>query len=83
MIKYLRVTMPDGSKWDIPAKVIIEDKEKKTKEKSLQMDNEQIIEWAAKNLHWLDVKRCAIKVINGQIDYQRGLAQGEKEIIEK
>lgn len=28
MVKYLRVTMPDGSKWDVPAQMIAHDRAK-------------------------------------------------------
>lgn len=83
MIKYVRITMPDGSKWDIPAKVIMEDKQKRIQKAVENYNDSELIDWVENGIKWADVKRCAVKVINGSIDYQSGLKSGKKEIINK
>lgn len=83
MIKYLRISMPDESIWDIPLKIVLEDRKKYLKNQEENIDNDEIINWVEHHMKWIDIKRYAIKVINGQVNYQLGLKQGKKEIIEK
>ena len=76
--KLLRVTMPDGSKWDVPVRKIAEhraryymkDPELGTFEKSynedtiplFESDDYAIEDWAANNMNWKDIVAFARKV---------------------
>jgi hypothetical protein len=76
--KYLRVTMPDGSKWDVAVRKIAEHRaryyyerspEQNTFEKSyeqtialFEVHGYSIEDWAANNMNWEDVKSAAKKV---------------------
>lgn len=75
MKKYLRVDMPDGSKWDVPVEVIARNRAEHYKsefgndvEKSLtedtmplfDNDDYEIEDWAANNMNWSDVEIVAI-----------------------
>jgi len=76
--KILRVTMPDGSKWDVPVRKIAEhraryymkDPELGTFEKSynedtiplFESDDYEIEDWSANNMNWKDVVAFARKV---------------------
>jgi len=94
-MKFLRVTMPDGSKWDVPARVIAENRAKYYAEvdsdttyqeefEFTMSDNYELKDWAAGNMNWSDVENHAQYVINPPTpDYQEGWVNGEKEIIEK
>jgi hypothetical protein len=103
--KYLEVIMPDGSKWDIPAKIIAENRAKyyaehdtdktsgeefdKVFKEEVELllndpDGEDvIIDWAANNMNWSDVKDFAVKVSDMEVDYQEGWVNGDKEVIKK
>ena len=91
--KYLRVTMPDNSKWDVPARLIAHDRAKYYAEKGESYqeeydyvinDDSELIDWAAGNMNWSDVKDMAMKIElpEPKVDYQEGWVNGEKEIIE-
>jgi hypothetical protein len=94
--KYLRVTMPNGQKYDIPAKVIANnratyyaDKEGKGKYQEeydfTLNDKFELQDWAANNMNWEDVEDLAelVKENKQKVDFQEGWINGEKEIIEK
>jgi hypothetical protein len=95
--KYLRVTMPDGSQWDIPAEIVADDRAKyyakidtdttyKEEYEYTLSDDSEIFDWAANNMNWDDVKDHAVKVSEYHMtaaDFQEGWVNGEKEIIEK
>lgn len=92
--KYLRVTMPDGSKWDIPARRIALNRAEHYGKNSAPVisvefgfamrNHDELIDWAANNMDWSDVKNEAINVRTpDQPDYQEGWVNGEKEVIEK
>ena len=101
--KYLRVKMPDGSKWDVPARVIAEDRAKYyaefvskrdeldydtvyKEEFEFTMDDKyELKDYAADNMDWSDVAEHAVKAEEepGEVDYQEGWVNGEKEIILK
>jgi len=72
-----RITMPDGSKWDVPVKVIAENRahyyahqDGKTYSESLEYDTlplfkatpYEIEDWAADNMNWDDISSYAIRV---------------------
>ncbi len=74
--QYLRATMPDGSKWDVPVMVIARhraaeyadefdnDVERSLKEDTLPLfekNSWEIKHWAAGNMDWDDVKDHAVK----------------------
>ena len=95
--KYLRVTMPDGSRWDVPVMLIVNDRAKyyaKTrldpethfkKEVEYALNDEcEIKDWAANNMNWEDVVLQAQIVLEvREVDYQEGWINGEQEVIEK
>jgi len=93
--KYLRVTMPDGSKWDVPALLIAQNRARSIvevdtetsfdEEVKFALENEyEILDWAANYMNWKDVEKDA-RIVNEdrKIDYQKGWVNGDQEIIEK
>ena len=93
--KYLRVTMPDGRRWDIPALFIAQHRAKAIVEtdpetnfdaevKFALNDEYEIQDWAANNMNWKDVE-LQVQMVNEDItaDYQEGWVNGNKEIIER
>lgn len=75
--RYLRVTMPDGTRWDVPVMVIAKDRAdeyahefdgdaaKSLNEDTLPLfleDEDEIKDWAENNMNWSDVKSVAIRV---------------------
>lgn len=81
--KYLRVTMPDGSKWDVPIKVIAESRARYyakadgvSYEESYEKDTISLFEedayniedWAANNMNWEDVKALAVRASDAEDD---------------
>jgi hypothetical protein len=95
MTKYIRVTMPDGSKYDVPAFLVAENRALYYTEKEgsgvynveykFTMENDdELLDWAANNMDWVDVKKYAIKVdTEKDTDFQEGWLNGDKEIVEK
>jgi hypothetical protein len=93
-MKYLRVTMPDGSKWDVPASIVAENRALHysdgvkdgdyDEEYETAMAHEYTIkDWAANNMNWSDVQDEARKVSEPNLgDFQEGWMNGEKEIVE-
>lgn len=93
--KYLRVTMPDKSKWDIPALLIAQHRAKAIIETDIETsfdaevkfaleDEYEIQDWAANNMNWKDVVLQAQKVIEpDSVNYQEGWINGDQEIIER
>lgn len=104
-MKYIRVTMPDGSKWDIFASFIARDRARyyakreggeinskewrkiyKEEYEITMEDRLELIDWLANNMNWSDVENIAEKIednILREKDFQEGICNGEKEIIEK
>lgn len=94
--KYLRVEMPDGSKWDVPAGVIAHDRAlsfaggvntsdvfRNEYDYTLKNDYE-LKDWASNNMNWSDVWNCAEMVQAPQeVNFQEGWMNGDKEIVEK
>lgn len=94
---FLRVTMPDGSKWDVLVSVIAWNRakhyaseyggnaERSLKEDTMPFfteDHIEIKEWASNNMNWDDVAKCAVCVRKPPaVDYQEGWVNGEREII--
>lgn len=80
--KHLRVTMPDGSKFDVPIRVIARDRADSYKgeysgdlAESLMQDtipffeedHSEIYDWSANNMNWEDVANLAVKVPDAEI----------------
>jgi len=101
-MKVIRTHMPDGSVWDVPAGIVGRDRAKyyadKEKGKNqyeeeleyiLSKDGEDdLLDWAANNMNWADVKEYAmpVPIIMDPRDmdknHQEGWCNGEKEIVE-
>jgi len=91
--KYLRVTMPDGSRYDIPARVIAEDRAKYYVENDSNAnyedeltfalsDDYELKDWAANNMDWVYVKDYAKKVEEvAEVDFHEGWINGDQEIV--
>ncbi len=94
--KFLRITMPDDSQWDVSVMIIAKNRAKWYEkdfgsfEESLYKDtlplfedDYEIEDWAENNMNWEDVKDFAKKVIlpTLEVDYQDGWINGKKEII--
>lgn len=94
----MRVTMPDGSKWDVPVIKIAEHRAEHYKSEysgNLQFsliedtiplfesDEYEIEDWAANNMDWSDVVAFAKEV--GSADdglYQEGWVNGDKDFLD-
>lgn len=94
--KFLRVTMPDGSEWDVPAHVIADDRARYYAESDPHTtyqeaydetisDPSDLIEWAEGDMNWSDVVAHAVKVETQAraVDYQDGWVNGDKRVIER
>lgn len=98
MKKRLIVTMPDGSRWGVPVDIIARDRAKHYAkefdgdvERSLaedtvplfESDDFEIIDWAANNMNWSDVKDHAGRMAHStpEPDYQEGWVNGDKEVV--
>ena len=93
----LRVKMPDGSVWEVPAEVIAVSRAEYYEEDhggdfmtSLNEDTipffkaspDKIAEWAEGDMNWEDVEDVAVRVVGpDECDYQRGWINGEKRLI--
>jgi hypothetical protein len=96
MNNQLQITMPDGSKWQVPVEVIANHRAKHYAidfdgyiQKSLELDTLPVFEddlsnihdWASNNMNWSDVQKHAIMVKPGKTDYQKGWVNGDWEIV--
>lgn len=89
MPKYLRVTMPDATKWDVAVDIIAKNKSSTTGIDIAEIltefeDDEYMIEdWAANNMNWDEVQHIANKVEDVEPpDYKLGWMDGDKEVVE-
>lgn len=96
--KELRVTMPDGSVWAVPAQVVAENRARFYADEQptsapdhgyaeelayTLSDNVELIDWAETNMNWDDVKDHARQAEEPDpVDYQEGWVNGEKEVVE-
>lgn len=97
--KYLRITMTDGSKWEVPVRVIAKhraehykhefgnDLQRSLDEDTMPLfiaDDFEIEDWAANNMDWNDVSFFARKVKEPDPPYfDEGWRNGEKEVVER
>lgn len=94
--KKLHVTMPDNSVWAVPVSIIAVHHAKyysaldgvsftqSLDENTTPLfthDHFEIEDWAANNMNWSDVRPHAICVKQGNIDFDEGWANGEKDIV--
>lgn len=86
-----RVTMPDGSQWDVPVQLIADSRDKHfadEREDTVALcrtshDSYEIVDWAGNNMNWKDVRRYAVAIPprKDATDFQTGWTNGEKEFI--
>ena len=89
----LRVTMPDGSKWDVPLQAVadsrdehyVEDKEDTvTSLRKGDIGEYDVKDWARNDMNWDDVSKFASKVAEGEpVDYQEGWVNGDMKVVGK
>lgn len=93
MTKYIRITMPDGSEWDVPAALVahnITTEYVRRKPALIYSDeyehtlahNGVLLDWAANNMNWSDVQASATMHKAGSVDYQKGWVNGAKSVVE-
>lgn len=46
-------------------------------------DDRELLDWAAGNMDWIDVEFAATRISDGDVDYQEGWVNGEKEVVEE
>ena len=78
-MKYIRVTMPDGSRWDVPAGLVAADRAAYYADQGDNYEEEYDY-----TMNWSDVEHAASFVAQdaGAVDYQEGWVNGKKEIVE-
>lgn len=97
--RFVRVTMPDGSRWDVPVMHIALARARYYAHEygdsvgtSLEQDTEplfvdesEILDWAQNDMNWSDVKDVAERAPNSpvEIDWENGWVSGPKEIVTK
>lgn len=96
-MKAIRITMPDGSRWDVPAHAVADNRARYYSEKEgsgeegyreeyefTMEDRYELLDWAAGNMDWDDVAEQARRVDDppADMDYQEGWINGEREIVE-
>jgi hypothetical protein len=90
MSKQIRVTMPDGSVWAVPAELVASDRfdyyskakgEASGSEYAYTLENNDVLlSWASNNMNWSDVAHAAIQIRPGDVDYQEGWLNGPKRV---
>jgi len=95
--KELHITMPDSSVWAAPVQLIATnraeyyarefggDVNRSLAEDTLPLfrsDDFEIEDWAANNMNWSDVQHAAKCISPGDVDFQDGWVNGEKEVKE-
>jgi len=95
--KMYRVTMEDGSEWEVPVILIacshaeyyakvdemsFEDALKETSE-LFENDEYEVQDWASGNMDWDDVESSArmVKSPSQDVDYRDGWINGESEVV--
>lgn len=88
-----RVTMPDGSRWDVPVQAIADSRDENYQDdkedtiafiRAKSLGRGEIEDWAVNNMNWDDVKEYATQAVKPEEpDLQDGWVNGEKEIVGK
>lgn len=92
-MKHIHVTMPDGSVWAVPAKIVARHRAdyyaKEFGEKWREIEYQEtlsnhvdLLDWAENNMNWKDVCQAAFQVSPGTVDYQEGWVNGPKQVVE-
>ena len=86
--------MPDGSKWDVPAKLVADSRAKhydsdpdssyKEEFEYTMGSDYELKDWATGNMNWDEVEHKAVRVkeVEEEVDFQEGWLNGEKEVID-
>jgi hypothetical protein len=97
-VRFLQVTMPDGTKWNVPVEAIARnhaiahayefdgDVEKSLAQGTMPLFDSDIAEihhWASTNMDWRDVSGVARKVHEPFVDYQDGWINGKWKVIDE
>lgn len=83
MTKYIRVTMPDGSQWDVPLNRIEQSMQERYRQQG-DFSEEELIDHAENSMNWSHVMPFAIQSHPPQdVRFRDGWVNGKKEIIEK
>ncbi len=87
----MRVTMINGSRWDVPVQLIADSRDEyyaSDKEDTVgairagELDAYEIKDWAANSMNWDEVQEQAVCVFAAPpVDYQEGWSNGDKEIV--
>lgn len=92
--RWLLISMPDGSRWAVPIKIIAESRAKYYAENKditealntlalFESDEDKIKNWAADAMTWVDVCNHAVKIEPPDLpDYQEGWANGDSEVVD-
>lgn len=90
--RMLRVTMPDGSQWDVPVRLVVANRLAYYKRRAAMDDDDlnpndyEIRDWSSANMNWSDVSAYAVKVKDRPAltaaDFQEGWVNGERTIVE-
>lgn len=91
-VKFLRVTMRDGSTWEIPAVVIAEHRARYYADKGDDFDEErafalssdhELLDWASNNMDWADVQEHAEQLKPcDPIDHDEAWVNARKVVIQ-
>lgn len=92
-MKYMITTMPDGSKWRVPAETIAEHRARHYENQGYSYDEEflaamndleELEDWAENNMDWQDVRSIARRQQEApEMDWQEGWVNGPKEWLEE
>ena len=85
MTKLLRVSMPDGSQWDVPFWRIADNmlQQDAARDGFDTAEDADILEWARENMTWDDVSKWAF-LSRVHTDFMsEGWKRGEQEVVEK
>lgn len=85
----LRVTFANGEIWEIPAQVIVDDRDNQYKDEEEdtagQEDHDyEITDWASNNMNWSDLEPYAkfVKQPPKAFDYEAGWCNAEKKVVD-
>jgi hypothetical protein len=94
--QFLQVTMPDGTKWNVPVDIIARnramyyassfgnDVQRSLNEDTLPLFEgsvQEIHDWATTNMDWRDVSGVACKVHEPFVDYEEGWLNGRWKVL--
>ncbi len=93
-MKVIRVTMPDGSVWQVPAEVVIQNRTdyyvqhdgESVREEELRFVSENdyvLMDWARNNMNWEDVAGKAVMVKPApSVDFNEGWCNGQMAVLD-